>query len=72
MANTKLVFLGTERSETEEFELQAFRNSYNEIYIDIRTPGEPFYQSYICLDRDTAIKLVKNLKYEISTMEVDR
>lgn len=71
MAKTKIVFLGTDRSETNEIELQAFCNQYNEIYISLTPWGESLENAqHICLDRQTAIKLVKNLKFEISEMEV--
>jgi hypothetical protein len=72
MAKTKLVFLGTERSETNEVELQAYCNAYNEIFISLIPYGGAIDSGEtICLDRETAIKLVKNLKFEISKMEVD-
>lgn len=70
MSKTKLVFLGTERSKTEEVELQAYCTSFNEMFISIKPWGGAIDSGeIICLDRETAIKLVKNLKFEISKME---
>jgi hypothetical protein len=71
MANIKIVFNGTERSCTEEIEMQAYCNSHNEIYISLIPYGGGIDSGeIICLDRNTAIKLVKNLKQEIAKMEV--
>ena len=71
MANTKLVFLGTDRSKTDNVELEAFSTTFNELFISINNSGEHFDQcKHICLDRETAIKLVKNLKLQISFLEV--
>jgi hypothetical protein len=72
MAKTKLVFLGTERSETNGMELEAYCTVNDEIYISItdNTLHIPEFNE-IFLDRLTAIKLVKNLKQEIAKMEVD-
>jgi len=65
MANVKLVFYGTERSETNEAELECFINAYNEIFICVQDN----YQQNICLDKSTAIKLAKTLRTEINKME---
>lgn len=67
MANIKLVFQGTERSKTDYHELQCFYNTFNEIFISIDMDSYPTH--YICLDKSTAIKLVKTLKLHISYME---
>ena len=64
MANVKLVFSGTERSGTEESELQLYHTAHNEILVEINDlDSEP---SIICLDRLTAIRLHKELKKQIS------
>jgi len=68
MANVKLIFSGTEESETQEHQLQCFANSNNNIYININT-GHEFYNSFICLDKSTAIKLHRELKKQISYLE---
>ena len=64
MANVRLVFNGTERSETQDSELEIFANNKNEIFISI----EDNYPQHICLDRDTAIRLVKELKRQIGLL----
>ena len=63
MANIKYSFLGTELSGTEEHEMQCFLNQNNEIYINI---SELNYDSHICLDKSTSIKLAKTLRTEIN------
>jgi hypothetical protein len=65
MANIKLIFQGTEKSKTDEHELICYYNANNEIFISI----ESGCQSYICLDKATAVKLVKHLKLHISFIE---
>lgn len=67
MANIKLVFKGTEKSETESHELVAYANTKNEIYLCIEMDNN--YPSFICLDKATAVKLVKELKLQISYLD---
>ena len=67
MANIKLVFCGTETSETKDHELQCYRNSNDEVFIQIETPNE--YPSFICLDASTAIKLSKVLRQSINEIK---
>lgn len=67
MANIKLVFQGTERSKSEEHQLVAYANIDNEIFISIDNLDMP--PSYICLDKATAVKLVKELKLQISYLD---
>lgn len=62
MGNYKLVFGGTEASNTLDHELTCFINANNELFIEIL--GDT--QSYICLDRATAIKFHRELKKQIS------
>lgn len=64
MANTKLTFLGNPESELQEHALQCFSNTRNEIYIEIEMPN--WETSFICLDRETAIKFHRELKKQIS------
>ena len=59
----RLVFTGTERSKTNENELEVYATQHNEILLIIDD------KDYICLDKSTAIKLVKTLKTEISKIE---
>ena len=49
MANTKLVFIGSEKSETQEHELVCYHNIHNEIYINISAPN--YEDMFICLDK---------------------
>lgn len=63
MANIKITFKGTEKSETSEHELVAFANTNNEIYICLEMDNN--YPSFICLDKQTAVRLVRELKKEI-------
>lgn len=65
MANVKLLFSGTDRSQTHDHELQIFANSYNEIFIQIDAK-DSFPESWMCLDKATAIKLHRELKKQIS------
>lgn len=67
MANIKLVFKGTVKSKTEEHELVAYSNVNNEIYMCIEMDNN--YPSFICLDKATAVKLVKELKLQISFLK---
>jgi hypothetical protein len=63
----KLVFYGTTDSGTYENELELFVNAENEIYISITDPGYP--GTHICLDRETAIKLSKELRKQIALIQ---
>jgi hypothetical protein len=66
MANVKINFYGTEKSETIEHSLVAYSNINNEIYISIDMPR--FVESFICLDKLTAVRLVRELKKEIGNL----
>lgn len=63
MANVRLVFSGTERSGTDDMSLVCYANSENEIFLQIY---EGDSGDFICLDKETAIKLHKELKKQIS------
>jgi hypothetical protein len=65
MANTKLIFCGSQDSETQEHQLKCYANTKNNIYLSIDT-GNYYGNSFICLDRSTAIKLHRELKKQIS------
>jgi hypothetical protein len=62
MANVKLIFQGTERSKTDQNELEVFINIYNEIVIDMK-------ENLICLDKSTSVRLVRELKKQIGYLE---
>lgn len=68
MANTKLVFCGTEESGTQDVELVCYMNDKDQIYIQISDPTQnpSFNYQFICLDKSTAIKLHRELKKQIS------
>lgn len=68
MSNHKIIFFGSELSETQDHELETFANEKGNIYIKIEMPG--FVESFICLDRSTAIKFSRVLKAEISKIQV--
>lgn len=67
MANVKLLFNGTETNGTEEHQLVCYWNSSNEIFIKISMPN--WEDSFIALDKSTAIKFHKELKKQISYIE---
>jgi hypothetical protein len=67
MANVKLIFSGTEKSESNEYELCCFLNTNNEIYIELDCKVFPTH--FICLDKSTAIKFAKTLRTEINKIE---
>lgn len=62
MANVKLIFQGTERSGTNENELEVFVNIHNEIVLDMK-------ENLIALDKSTAVRLVRELKKQIGYLE---
>jgi len=62
MEKTIITFFGTERSNTEQHELKAHFNSNNEIFISIQ--GNSL--DYICLNKPTAVRLVRELKRQIA------
>ena len=64
MPNVKLLFCGTERSETQQHQLECYYNINNDIYINIDMPEGNY--GFICLDKSTAIKLHRELKKQIS------
>lgn len=67
MANVKLIFQGTEKSETTDHSLVAYSNINNEIYFCIEMPK--CIPSFICLDKQTSIRLVRELKKQIGFLE---
>ncbi len=66
----ELKFTSSERSSDLTF-LKVFANNLNEIYIEITDPTqEEFYNSQrIFIDKETAIKLAKELRKQISMLE---
>ena len=71
MANIKLKFYQSDRMEegfSDGTNLECYKNHANEIYISIQSNVKE-RGGFICLDKDTAIKLVKVIKSEISKIE---
>lgn len=68
-ARVKLEFYGTEKSQTEDYTLVAYSNVNNEIYISIDM--EDVVPSFICLDKPTAVRLVRELKKQIGNLTND-
>ena len=69
MANVKLIFQGTEVSKTQNNELEVFHNSHNEISIVIESKGN--YPSLISLDKQTSVRLVRELKKQIGNIDLN-
>lgn len=68
-ARVKLEFYGTEKSKTEDYTLVAYSNVANEIYVAIDM-GD-VVPSFICLDKPTAVRLVRELKKQIGNLTND-
>ena len=66
MSRHQIVFYGSD--ETPESELKVFYNVKNEIFISIDMKYNEI-SDYITLDKETAIKLVRVLKREISKIQ---
>ncbi len=69
MANVKLIFQGTEKSNTEKSELQIYANSYNELTLGFNKQNE--YPLFISLDKITAVRLVRELKKQIGYLDME-
>ena len=65
MANIKLIFQGTKKSETDETDLECFLNNGNEISISIDC-AQNNYPTLTSLDISTAIKFAKTLRSVIN------
>jgi arsenate reductase-like glutaredoxin family protein len=63
-----LNFYGTEKTNTSKTVLEAFHNAENEITISIKEEDLE-HATVISFDRETVIKLVKELKKQISLLE---
>lgn len=68
MANIKLVFYGNENCDGTE--LTTGVNFRGELFIFLT--DKDGYDSYITLDKSTAIKFAKTLRTEINTMDNER
>lgn len=58
-------------SEASEYisEMKMYLNSNDEIYIEIYDPDDSSRNQFICLDKNTAIRLAKDLRREISQIQ---
>lgn len=65
MGNFKVVFYGTEESKTDENELTLYRNSYNDLFINIKGCQDEF----IVLDVITAVRLSRELRRVIAEIK---
>lgn len=67
MANVKLLFFGSEKSETEQNSIECFYNRNNEI--SFFTYDKNQIVSVIAMDRETAIKFSKELRKQIALID---
>lgn len=70
MSKQRIIFEGTENSGTYASQLEVYANKKNEVHISLFNWDILDIPLSICLDRNTAIKLVKQLKREIGKLEV--
>jgi hypothetical protein len=66
MARTKIIFYGTDESQTQEHKATCYVNADNEIYMEIDMGDMP---AFICFDKSTAIKFAKTLRTHINLIE---
>jgi hypothetical protein len=66
MGNVKLIFCGNEDAEQYEKQLQLYVNTAGMLFIQIEDIG--YSANYTVLDKETAIKLSRELKKQISLM----
>jgi hypothetical protein len=66
MANVKLIFYGSKKSETEQHTIEVFCNTRGELFLQINS-GD--ISSFLCFDKPTAIKFSKELRKQIALME---
>ena len=65
MANVKLLFYGDASHKCETTSIEAFANQSNGLYICIEDREHSGFD-HIVLDKETAIRLVKEMKRQIS------
>ena len=63
-----ILFSGTEESKTRSHVMECFATNDNDIHIDIDMDGVMF--AFINLDKQTAIRLAKELRRQIALLEV--
>ena len=62
-----ILFSGTEESKTRSHVMECFATNDNDIHIDIDMDGVMF--AFINLDKQTAIRLAKELRRQIALLE---
>jgi hypothetical protein len=67
MANVKLLFYGTEVSRTDEHSIECYANVSNELSIVLTE--EDSSPTLISLDKNTAIRFVKELRKQIALID---
>jgi hypothetical protein len=67
----KLKFYGTQNSKTETQSLEAYCNENNEIYLNIKdeNSNHGFDSQHICLDKETAIRLSREIRKQIALID---
>jgi hypothetical protein len=70
MERMKILFYGTDRSDSQHHTIEAFLNIFDEIFIEINNENSynGLDSQFICLNKETAIKLVKELKKAIGQL----
>lgn len=68
MANVKLLFYGTEKSETENVTIECFYNAGCELSVVI-SEGNYSPKHFIVLDKSTAIRFSKELRKQIALLD---
>ena len=63
----QLLFYGTESSKTDETKLRCLCNTSQKIFIGLEMEDYP--ESFIVLDKQTAIKFSRELRKQISLIE---
>lgn len=66
---TNLIFTGSERSKTDEHQLQCYWNGFNEIFVQIEINN--FDGGFICLDLETAKNFRDQITAEILILEIN-
>ena len=66
MANVKLLFCGTDESKTNETQLEVLASTTNEVMFFI---SDGSYESQVCFDKVTAVRLVRELKKQIGFID---
>jgi len=72
MANVKLVFSGAQEHECFQTTLVAYKNAAGGLYIaieDTNSKNKWSGEQFIVLDRETAVRLSKELRRQIALMD---